>query len=274
MTGAVIERPAHLPDFRNPPVREVAVGVHFEPLRRLRQAHFGLFWERIRADYPITEDRESLPPQSLSETALEPAFQLVVSDSPPLNRAWFMSSNRSLLVQLQNDRLIHNWRYQGEEYPHFEPLLAYFQQAYGRLGSMLVDLELGELQRTQVEVTYVNQIEAESLERMLRGYVSLPIQAEGVPVLPDRETLALRYSILVNASQIGHLHIEAVPRVQDTPSGATRNYRLVLAFRSTSSNPDEIEADAELLRQGREAIVQAFTALTHEEDHKKWGRFK
>lgn len=274
MNGAVTERPAHLPDFRNPPVREVAVGVHFEPLRLLRQSHFGLFWERIRADYPITEDRESLPPQILGEIALEPAFQLVVSDSPPLNRAWFMSSDRSLLVQLQNDRLIHNWRHQGEEYPHFEPLLAYFQQAYGQLESMLADFELGKLQHTQVEVTYVNHLEAESLERVLREYVSLPIQTEGVSVPPDREALALRYPISMNGSQIGRLHIEAVPRVQDTPSGATRNYRLVLAFRAASSNPNEIEADAELLRQGREAIVQAFTALTHEEDHKKWGRFK
>ena len=274
MDGAVIERPAHLPDFRNPPVREVAVGVHFEPLRSLRQAHFGLFWERIRTDYPITEDRESLSPQILSEIALEPAFQLVVSDSPPLNRAWFMSNDRSLLVQLQNDRLIHNWRYQGEEYPHFEPLLTYFQQAYGQLKSMLADLELSKPQRTQVEVTYVNQIEAESLERMFREYVSLPIQAEGVAVLPDRETLALRYPILMNESQIGRLHIEAVPRVQDTPSRATESYRLVLAFRAASSKADEIEADAELLRRGRETIVQVFTALTREEDHKKWGRFK
>ena len=274
MNDAVIKRPNHLPDFRNPPVREVAVGVHFEPLRSLRQAHLGLFWERIRNDYPIAEDRESLPPQILNEIALEPAFQLVVSDSPPLNRAWFMSSDRSLLVQLQNDRLIHNWRHQGEEYPHFEPLLTYFQQAYGQLESMLVDLELDELQRTHVEVTYVNRIEAESLERTLREYVSLPIQAEGVSVLPDRETLALRYSISMNESQIGRLHIEAVPRVQDTPSGATKSYRLVLAFRATSSKANEMEADAELLRRGREAIVQVFTALTHEEDHKKWGRFK
>ena len=185
-----------------------------------------------------------------------------------------MSSDRSLLVQLQNDRLIHNWRHQGEEYPHFEPLLAYFQQAYGRLESMLVELELGKLQRTQVEVTYVNLVEAESLERMLREYVSLPIQAEGGSVLPDREALALRYSISMNESQMGHLHIEAVPRVQETPSGTTENYRLVLAFRTASSNSDEIETDAELLRRGREVIVQTFTALTHEEDHKKWGRFK
>lgn len=270
-------RPDHLPDFSDPPLREVAVGVHFEPLRGLRQAHFGLFWERVRASFPSTEDRDALPQhfESLDDEAVpQPAFQFVVSDSPPLHRAWFISSDRTSLIQLQADRLIHNWRHQGGAYPHFEPLLASFAEAYGHFSEVVDKIGLPGPARTYAEVTYVNWIEAASLDGVLRDYMPIAASAVGVGPTPDREQLSLRYPVSLDGAAVGRLYVEATPVVQTGATGPTRGYHLVLTFRAPSRTGDTLEPDLALLELGRETIVEVFTALTPEPHHEQWGRLK
>src|ERR1035438_10399713 len=61
---SVTSRPVDLPDFANPPVAEVVLSVQFEALSRMRAAHFGLFWARIRDRYPRTEERPALETRS------------------------------------------------------------------------------------------------------------------------------------------------------------------------------------------------------------------
>ncbi len=270
-------RPDHLPDFSNPPLREVAVGVHFEPLRGLRQAHFGLFWERVRAAFPITEDRDALPQhyESLSEEAApQPAFQFVVSDSPPLNRVWFISADRESLIQLQADRLIYNWRHQGGAYPHFESLLRSFGEAYSHLFGVLDEIGVPYPVRTHAEVTYVNWIEAASLDRVLRNYVPLAPSVAGIGSSPDREHLALRYPVSMDGIPVGRLYVETAPVVQMVPTGLSKGYQLVLTFRAPSRVGAGLQPDLELLERGRESIVEVFTALTRDEYHEQWGRLK
>ncbi len=139
---------------------------------------------------------------------------------------------------------------------------------------MLADLKLDGPQRTHIEVTYVNRIEAGSLTRLLSKYASLPVNVEGVAALPEWEKLTLQYPVSIDESPVGRLYVEASPGIQNTPNGPTESYRLVLAFRAPSLRANEIEADMKLFQRGRVAIVQMFAALTHEDDHKKWGRFK
>lgn len=277
MANAVPTRPDHLPDFNDPPLREVAVGVHFEPLRGLRQAHFGRFWERVRAAFPNTEDREALPQhlEPLDDDALpQPAFQFVLSDSPPLHRAWFVSSDGVELIQLQTDRLIHNWRHGGGAYPHFEPLLGSFGQEYGHLAAVLEEIGLPQPVRTHAEVTYVNWIEAPSLDQLFGGYESVLAPVAGVGPSPDREQLALRYPVVIDDAPVGRLYVEAAPSVQVASSGPVRGYRLVLTFRAPSRGGTDLGADSTLLERGREAIVEVFAALTSEDLHERWGRIK
>ena len=64
-----------LPAFDRPPVTEVAIGVQFGTIQELRQPHFGLFWSRIRADYPQVQDQPPLPHQQLVGAQPKP-FQI------------------------------------------------------------------------------------------------------------------------------------------------------------------------------------------------------
>ena len=41
-----------LPDFERPPIIEALLGVEFAPLKGWSIPHYGMFWERIRSDYP------------------------------------------------------------------------------------------------------------------------------------------------------------------------------------------------------------------------------
>ena len=41
-----------LPDFNEPPVIETVLGLQFDPIESFNVPHFGLYWSKIRADYP------------------------------------------------------------------------------------------------------------------------------------------------------------------------------------------------------------------------------
>jgi uncharacterized protein (TIGR04255 family) len=43
----------NLPDYKNPPVIEVACGISFETIEKLRGPHFGLFWKKVRKKFPV-----------------------------------------------------------------------------------------------------------------------------------------------------------------------------------------------------------------------------
>ena len=50
------------PKFKNPPVVETVLGVQFRAISKMRMAHCGVYWDRIRQDFPAAEERPVLPP--------------------------------------------------------------------------------------------------------------------------------------------------------------------------------------------------------------------
>jgi hypothetical protein len=110
-------------EYDNPPVIETVLSAEFAPLPNWQIPHFGLFWQHIRQDYPQCEVKPALSsaveqfdtPHPKPEDLLP---QLL--DQPPI-RCWFVGDTS--LVQVQNDRLIYNWR-KGQStlpYPRYEP---------------------------------------------------------------------------------------------------------------------------------------------------------
>lgn len=267
------QRPADLPDFENPPVREVAIAGHFEPLVALRQAHIGYFWSKIRTQFPEVEDREPLVPyvESLDEAARRPSFQLEMLSSPMPNRAWFVSSDQSELLQLQRDRFVHNWRYQNDRYPHFEPLLGSFTEGFETLGTALRELGLPQPRLNHAEVTYVNRIHAPALNDFL-VFVSGPeLGAGGVVSDGAFGQIGLRFLVLNEGKMVGRLYLECSPGLSE--GGEVQDFQMTLTFRAPvqESNFDKLRT---LLLQGREAIVHTFAALTHPKYHEQWSRIR
>lgn len=269
----VPQRPADLPDFENPPIREVAIAGHFEPLIGLRQAHIGFFWSKVRDQFPEVEDREPLAPhlENLENKASSPLFQLEMTSSPMPNRAWFAASDHSELLQLQRDRFVHNWRYQKDGYPHFELLLERFTEGFNMLSMTLEELNLPQPRLVHAEVTYVNLIEAKALDDFLTFVASPNLSTGGVSSQGASGQLALRFPVDSGRRVIGSLYVECSPtRLSDSE---VEGFQMMLTFRAPLPESN-VSALRELLLLGRSAIVHSFTGLTETKYHKKWRRIQ
>lgn len=77
-------------DFERPPINEVAIGMQFAPLINLRSEHVGVFWNRLRADFPTAQQ---VPP--LGNIAQIPP------EIFPMPRFWFVSKDDATLIQIQ-----------------------------------------------------------------------------------------------------------------------------------------------------------------------------
>lgn len=270
----VPSRPEDLPEFDHPPVVEVIIGAQFEPIRQFRQAHIGLFWNEIRADYPVVQDQPRLetPVEPIDWAPIGPSFHIEVLDSPPVQRAWFVSSDDSLLVQVQNDRLIHNWRHRGEGYPRFEPLLERF---WSRLDTYEKVIGRADLQMTsvqQIEVTYVNWVLVEAVEKFFRPSSAAQLDVPEIGPLPDAQLWSARYPVRRDGQVIGVLVIEAQPARRVERNQVLAGFQLALTFRAPVTAGATREELSSLLLRGRDAIVRSFTAVTTTEMHQIWGR--
>lgn len=270
------ERPADLPEFDRPPVVEVAIGVQFEPIKAFRQAHVGLLWNRIKADYPLTQDQPRLetPIEVTDEGFVGPSFQLELLNSPPVHRAWFISADESLLLQVQDDRLIHNWRHRGGEYPRFEPLLDQFWTHVDNYQAVLAEVGLSLPPVHQAEVTYINWIPVDSMEHFFRPSTAAEIDLPTVGPRPDVQRWTARYPVRDEDELVGRLAVETQPGGRLERGKASTGFQLALTFRAPVVAEASRKRVSVLLGQGRDAIVRSFTELTTQAMHEEWGRSK
>lgn len=146
--------------YEKPPVNEVICSVLFDPIEALLTPHIGLLWQRFQPDYPFCNDVTPVAPnvEIFNDQAIETVIQL--SNIPPLPRVWFISSDETKVVQIQRDRLIHNWRKisSNSECPRYNSLIKAFQNHLKSFNDFLQEADLGTIQIRQYELSYVNQI--------------------------------------------------------------------------------------------------------------------
>lgn len=123
---------APLPDYDHPPVIEVVYGFQFAPLVELQTPLVGLFWHSIRQHYPKFQEMPVLPPvieRPDQELRTETSFELL--EGPPLPRLFFLDSEENWVLQLQNDRFLHNWKRvkDGDVYPRYHSVSEKFFEA-------------------------------------------------------------------------------------------------------------------------------------------------
>jgi uncharacterized protein (TIGR04255 family) len=269
-----------LPDFENPPLAEVALSVQFESIAELRTPQIGLLWTEFRSRFPSTE--EYPPLNAVIERfgvprtdAPEVRFQML--ETPPVPRVWFVNEGGTELIQVQQDRFIHNWRKvgEGDAYPRYEQIRDAFRAELETFQNFLSREQLGRTVPNQCEVTYVNHIVAGS-EWEHHGQLGNILTVFRIAYSdaglndPEDARLTLRY-VLKNASgeAAGRLHIAVQPAYRRSDGQAM----LVLTLTARAA-PAGIQLDdvVDCLNRGREAIVRAFASVTTPEMHKLWGR--
>jgi uncharacterized protein (TIGR04255 family) len=265
-----------LPRFRNPPVSEVAIGVQFQaPM--LTPVHLGLFYQSVKARFPIAGVQ---PP-------LQPAFETFGSGSPfPIlsgiaaiqPRMWFGSEDGSSLIQLQAGRLLFNWRggLHQHAYPHFDAVQAEFMKALDELEALSMNERLGDVLINQCELVYVNP---------------LPVSATGVPLSEPHRIFRIWSDACGEEwpEPLEDISFNIRYRFNDKDGNPFGRLTATLSsgWAQDGSPAFHLEMTARGLPIGsgragitafheyaHQAIVRCFTAITTPEMHQRWGRYQ
>jgi uncharacterized protein (TIGR04255 family) len=257
-----------LPEYENPPVNEVVISVQFDTLEKFSAVHPGVYWQRIRNNYPkvsvqppISSVFELFEQEKLKGEKLK-GLTGKLSPIPPIPRCWFLDDTQNHLVQIQTDRFVHNW---------YESIREDFTNLWVDFSKFVEDENLGTLRTNQWELTYVNYLYKDS------GWVSmgdLPNlfpswsgkSSEGYLPVPENVTFNITYAF---PEEHGRLHISLKPSVK-MPEG-TSLLRLTLTARGRLESSD-IENILRSLDLGHQWIVCGFTDFTTSKAHKIWKR--
>jgi hypothetical protein len=257
--------------FKQPPITEVVFSAGFRLERPLATAYIGRYWERIKDNFPQTQDAAPLPSIATPhfvEGVPQLQVQFAMSDLPPVRRVWFVSPEGRDLIQIQDDRFVFNWRRNEADvaYPGYDNVFARFEEQLEGFVKFLSDEELGSPAYTLLELTYVNQM------NNMNGLTHVGFTSAQVDHRRDggRERF-LPMPLATNSGdvyalpgQAGSLQIQ----FQGAPSGA----RLDITARGAprSSGLDGLRA---WFAVAHEWAVRGFVDVTATEFHEEhWGR--
>ena len=178
---------AGTPSFADPPVIETAMGVTFEALEELTNAHLGAYWVELGDSWPTVEDGRLVERQIEEfEATWVPAKQRIRLSQDPSSKLTIFNSDASRAIQLQQSSFDLSWiRNEGSPYPRYEPVKAEFDQEWGRFCAFAENRKLGPITQRQWEVTYVNKIAEGSLWETPDNWPEIFSTSFGIPWKSD-----------------------------------------------------------------------------------------
>jgi uncharacterized protein (TIGR04255 family) len=259
-----------LPEFDNPPVVEMAIGVQFRALPGLRGLNLAPLQATWRKQYPWTEEQPPLAP--VVEGDPPGLGQLQLSLLPvPIVRQWFLSESGSQLVQVQPDRLLVNWRagQPPEEYPRYSHMRSVFEARFGELASFVSENGLGDLDVVQAELSYINVIkgsrdEQGRVERFLKGWSG----TRGHHLdPPEQARVTLTYLVPGVGIPPVRLYVEV------SPAQLTTGEPVLFFTLTVRGNPGGhgLQESLKFLDEAHSHLVRSFAELTTDSMHKLWG---
>jgi uncharacterized protein (TIGR04255 family) len=262
--------------FENPPLNEVVFSVQFESDVIDEVGILARFLGKVEDRYPRLEKQPPVAPATETfDQPPQPAIQFQLLSGPPSHRYWFLSPDGTLIVQVQADRLMFNWRQvQGdEEYPRYETLCPEFVRLLGLFVESLPDGV--DAKPAWCELQYINPIPVAGdalgthgqLARILNYLVRDPPR-EALPPVEDTQ-LQQRFRITgSDGSPSGRLYVTAVPGLRQ--SDMQPAYVLTLLARGkpdTEAVPDGVVG---FLDRAHDLIVHGFVEVTTAEMHAEW----
>lgn len=240
-------------------------------------------WQLFRSDYPVVQERESLPPSF--ETFGVPRPGHITFGVPKVgqvsggltfvsgalhDRFWFIRQTGDELIQFQQDRLLHNWRKVGDqtnEYPRFEKMIERFHAELLALEEYVATLAPQSLAINQCEISYINHIIDDSRSPPKPSDWLRFATFEGQD--PEDFSAAFREVIRDSSGRpTGRFTCES-------SSAINQSGRPIIVLNLTvrgSPGGASIDAALEYIQRARALIVKKFSDLTSELAHKVWGR--
>ncbi len=268
-----------LPDFTDPPVVEVALSVQFDPLTELRTPQIGLLWADYRKRaFSKTEEHPPLDPViERFGVPTPPRAQFQLLSTPPVSRVWFVNAPGTELVQVQQDRFIHNWRKVGDAdtYPRYEHVRETFEAELKRFAEFVRSEGVGELRPNQCEVTYVNHVvpgDAWKQHGELGAVVTVFSPRFSDTFLKDPEDARIRLRFVIPDSggePCGRLHIAVEPAY---PIGGDQPIFVMNLTARGRPDGEGLDGALRFMDRGREWVVRGFASITTSKMHAVWRR--
>jgi len=265
----------NLPDYERPPVVETILGVQFDPLPGLTNAHLGLFWETLGEEWCHVADVQTIDPQfeRFSDSANwgDLGVQLKLTQDPA-SRLQIRNRDNNRMIQVQNGRLHFNWLRQGEEpYPCYQSVLDGFLSAIRSFVDFLRQQEIGDFHPNQWEVTYINHIPQNTVWNAPTDWrFFLPLSQSPDLCIP-LESFGGEWHYVIPPER-GRLHVQWRHGRRKTPAPPG----IVVVLTLTSRGPLNTEGfDIDVIREGlglgRKVIVRAFRELMSDDANSYWG---
>ena len=143
-------------------VVEAVVGVEFKVIPQINTSFLVAFATRLSTKFPIVDLQPSLPPALDPATALaapEPTMNFTFGEAPA-NRLWLTDRSGVFLLQLQNDRIVVNWRKlkPSTQYPRHDHLREMLEANFKELRRICDESGI-VISATVTECSYVNAID-------------------------------------------------------------------------------------------------------------------
>ena len=254
-----------LPSYKNPPVNEVCCGMKFHASDKLRIPHIGLLWEKFRADYPIIQ--HAIPIASVKGDILVDR-----TTGLPIPRVWFINELDDELVQFQTDRFYFNWRRKKQrDYPRYGYVIDKFEKVHNIVKSVFCDLELGELNPIEYELSYTNHIPKgqgwDTIDDFSKIFSDFVWKQANERFLPNPEKVAWQAEFPLQGKGSLTVDLKQAIRFEDKVP--------VLLLELKARGIDESmskEGIREWFDLAHKWIVRGFTDLTTSEIQKVWKR--
>ena len=155
-----MSRPSDLPDYKQPPVIEVAFSVQYAgDIAGFTMAHAGRFWAELGSEFSTVEEA---PPISSTIERADGTIRgvLLGSNLPPSRRLQIRHANDGWIVQIQPDRFLLNWSADRPDaaYPKFDACFKQFIEYRRLFESYCAQSGLNLPLPNQYELTYVNHV--------------------------------------------------------------------------------------------------------------------
>jgi uncharacterized protein (TIGR04255 family) len=256
--------------FGAPPVVETVIGVEFPPLAGWGIPHIGLYWAEIREAFPSFEIQPALSSQIErfgADAKRRARFVLELGD-PSRPRCWFVNSESTRLLQLQDTRFILNWRkaVATAEYPRFDTLLDQFLEEWARFAAFLKRTGL-PMPQPMPYVDHLPQGDGwktyADLPSVLPAWAGLP---DGDWQRPEAVAFNARYVLPENR---GRLHIAAQPAIRNEDGREVVQLSFTARGAPNEAGPESLK---EWFDFAHGFAFRAFLAFTSGEMHRRWKR--
>lgn len=275
---------SELLEFERPPVTETIIGLQFDPVRFMNY-HSGLLWEKINHRYTNIQEQTVIQPvfemfggNSPNSNQINFPFSLPIFGGAEASRYWFISADDIELMQIQNNRILHNWRKRAEEqnYPHYKHIKEKFFDDLKVTKEFFRDQAIGEITPNQCELCYINTIKInDAIYPIKNAHDLTPLLAPKVTHPADNlkfegSGIASRFVLYgTNDEPYGRVHLKLAP--ENFNGGVVAALKLELMVRARPPKDLPFDALPDFFDTLHNTISKVFRSVIAEEVQEAWG---